>query len=164
MTLQIQLKNRSKNLLKKQLVIVFSVFAIASLLATLTACAGSDASISKSSTSKASTYVSGNFMGAEHPTAGHAHIVQEGVKRYLVLDKTFQTDAGPDLFVIFHRAAMPKTYAPKDYILLGKLKSPTGEQRYEIPANVNPNAYRSVVIWCRQFNATFGYAKLTTGI
>jgi Electron transfer DM13 len=102
-------------------------------------------------------------VSAEHPTAGKARVVQDGTKRYLVLDQAFRTDAGPDLFVLLHRAASPKTYAKNDYVLLGALKSTTGEQRYEIPANVDPKAYQSVVIWCRQFSATFGYAKLTHG-
>jgi Electron transfer DM13 len=168
MTLQIQWTGCSKNQFKKQLVIVCSTLAIASQIATLTACAGAKSSTLMSSTAKSSKSLAsasaGNFVDAEHPTAGQARIIQAGAERYLVFDKSFQTSAGPDLFVILHRTAVPKTYAKKDYVLLGKLKSTTGEQRYEIPSGVDLNAYQSVVIWCRQFSATFGYAKLTHSI
>jgi hypothetical protein len=165
MALHIQLKGCSNNQLKERLAIIGCMLAIASQIATLTACAGAKSSSPVPSATKSVTSLApisaGNFVGAEHPTAGQARIVQEGAKRYLVFDTSFQTLAGPDLFVILHRAAVPKTYGQKDYVLLGKLQSTTGEQRYEIPPTVDPNAYQSVVIWCRQFSATFGYAKLT---
>jgi Electron transfer DM13 len=151
MILQIRLKNYSENQFKKQLAIACSILTIAFQSTTLPDCASAK-------NPKAAT---GRFISVEHPTVGQARIVQEGTKHYLVFDKTFRTLAGPDLFIILHRAAIPKIYTQKDYVLLGKLKNTAGEQRYEIPANVDPNAFQSVVIWCRQFSATFGYAKLT---
>jgi hypothetical protein len=100
----------------------------------------------------------GQFVAAEHPTQGTAQIVTENGKRYLVLDSAFMTDAGPDLFVLLHREAMPQTYEAQNYLSLGALQQTQGEQRYEIPDDVDINDFRSAVIWCRQFNATFGYA------
>jgi hypothetical protein len=100
----------------------------------------------------------GQFVAAEHPTEGTAQIVTENGKRYLVLDAAFVTDAGPDLFVLLHREAMPQTYEAQNYLSLGMLQQTQGEQRYAIPDDVDVNDFRSAVIWCRQFNATFGYA------
>ncbi len=151
MILQIRFENDSKSQFKKNLFAACSILVIALQAATLKTCASS----------KNPDVATGNFIGVEHPAAGRARIVHEGTKRYLVFDKSFRSIAGPDLFVILHRAAIPKTYMQKDYVLLGKLKSITGEQRYAIPANLDPNAFQSIVIWCRQFSATFGYAKLT---
>jgi Electron transfer DM13 len=101
---------------------------------------------------------SGQFVTAEHPTQGTAQIVTENGKRYLILDSAFKTDAGPDLFVLLHRENMPRTYDAQSYLSLGALQQTSGEQRYAIPDGVDLGSFQSAVIWCRQFNATFGYA------
>jgi Electron transfer DM13 len=100
---------------------------------------------------------SGQFVTAEHTTEGAARIVTENGKRFLVLDSAFMTDEGPDLLVLLHQEQTPQTYA-QNYISLGELKNAKGEQRYAIPDGADLDTFRSVVIWCRQFNATFGYA------
>lgn len=104
---------------------------------------------------------SGSFVGAEHPTSGTAKIVMEQGKRYLEFNSAFKTDAGPDLYVLLHRSSKPESYDAKNYVSLGRLTKVNGQQRYEIPANVDLKGMRSTVIWCRQFNATFGYAPLS---
>jgi hypothetical protein len=102
----------------------------------------------------------GRFVGAEHSTEGSVRLVNENGQRYVEFDDEFKTDRGPDLFVLLHRSQMPQSYQAADYTNLGKLQRVNGKQRYAIPANVNPKDFRSVVVWCRQFNATFGYAPL----
>jgi Electron transfer DM13 len=105
---------------------------------------------------------SGQFVTAEHTTEGAARIVTENGKRYLVFDSAFMTDAGPDLLVLLHQEQMPQTYA-QNYISLGELQNVKGEQRYAIADDVDLANFQSVVIWCRQFNATFGYAPFGAG-
>lgn len=46
-------------------------------------------------------------------------------------------------------------------INLGKLQSYKGAQKYRIPPMVNIEQVKSVVIWCRMANATFGYAPVS---
>ncbi|MEM1281872.1 MAG: DM13 domain-containing protein [Cyanobacteria bacterium P01_H01_bin.152] len=46
------------------------------------------------------------------------------------------------------------------YEVIGNLQSFEGGQRYLIPAELDVEEYGSVVIWCREFNVTFGYAAL----
>jgi hypothetical protein len=107
--------------------------------------------------------MSGQFVAAEKPTTGMARIVTEGGHRYLELDAAFSTsNQGPDLHVLLD----PEMKPPQSYqnfsrtVNLGKLKSYTGTQRYPIPDVINPAQFKSVVIWCRMANATFGYAPL----
>lgn len=104
----------------------------------------------------------GTFVDAEHPTEGMARIVTENGDRYLEFDETFRSDSGPDLYVILHRAGEPPVggIQEQDYVTLAPLQSTTGTQRYAIPADVNLDDFNSAVIWCRMFNATFGYATL----
>ncbi|MEA5513006.1 DM13 domain-containing protein [Nodularia sp. UHCC 0506] len=105
---------------------------------------------------------SGNFQAAEHPTQGKVSVVKEAGKSYLEFDQNFQTDNGPDLFVILHRSATPPVSGiqEKDYVSIAALQNISGTQRYAVPDNVNLADFKSVAIWCRQFNATFGYASL----
>ena len=104
--------------------------------------------------------VTGTFKSAEHPTQGAMKVVTENGKNYLEFDENFKTDSGPDLFVILHRNdTLPITgIKEKDYVSIAALKNTSGIQRYEIPENVNLADFKSVAVWCRQFNATFGYA------
>jgi hypothetical protein len=110
-----------------------------------------------------SAVMSGNFMAAEKPTTGMAQIVSEGGHYYLELDDAFSTsDQGPDLHVLLDPAEKPpQTYSDMNSpVNLGKLHSYTGTQRYPIPDAIDPANFKSIVIWCRMANATFGYAPL----
>ena len=110
----------------------------------------------------AQSIANGNFVDVEHPTQGTVSIVQDGNKRYLELSSDFQSDRGPDLKVILHRAEVVDLNIEEgSYISLGELQEFSGNQRYEIPENLDLSEYNSVAIWCEQFNATFGYAPLS---
>jgi hypothetical protein len=102
----------------------------------------------------------GEFVAAEHPTKGAVTIVKENGKSYVAFSDQFKSDSGPDLYVLLHRQAKPDQYKQEDYISLGKLQQVKGSQRYMIPEDAKLADYQSVVVWCRKFNATFGYAPL----
>lgn len=107
--------------------------------------------------------MSGAFMAGEKPTTGMATIVNEGGHYFLELDDAFSTsDQGPDLHVLLDTSEQPpQTYEnANSAVNLGKLHSYSGTQRYPIPDAVSPEEFKSVVIWCRMANATFGYAPL----
>lgn len=108
---------------------------------------------------------SGTFLAAEKPTTGTARIVTENGHRYLELDGAFSTsNQGPDLHVLLNPASRPpQSYADANsgsYVNLGKLQKFQGAQRYPIPNSINLSNFKSVSVWCRMANATFGYAPL----
>lgn len=112
---------------------------------------------------------SGSFASGEHPTQGMAQLVRQENGIVLQLDQSFQTStSGPDLFVVLHRSedVLGSTEPPAyplvegEYVVLAPLQNYSGTQAYEIPSDINVDDYRSAVIWCRQFNATFGAAVL----
>jgi len=119
---------------------------------------------------KQSTVVkSGRFKSGEHSTQGIVRIVMQSGKTFLELDQGFKTSsAGSDLVVALHRSGnvlgstTPPAYPLKkgEYVVLAPLQKFNGAQRYAIPANLNLANFQSAVIWCRQFNATFGAATL----
>lgn len=104
---------------------------------------------------------SGSFVTVEqdHPTLGKAQIVRENGRRYLEFTQDFTTATGPDVQVILHRnGSIPVKPKEADYIIVAALKNIEGAQRYELPNDVDINSFKSVGIWCRKFNVTFGYA------
>ncbi|MBD2387500.1 DM13 domain-containing protein [Cylindrospermum sp. FACHB-282] len=105
---------------------------------------------------------SGNFKAGEHSTQGTVSVVTKQGKRYLEFDQRFKTNEGPDVFVILYRSDMPPIYGikKKDYMSIARLQKTSGSQRYALPDNVKLADFRSVAVWCRKFNATFGYAPL----
>lgn len=108
----------------------------------------------------ADIFSSGEFTNVAHTTNGSARIVMDGDARYLELSEDFGTDSGPDLFVLLHRSDVPENYDESDFSNLGMLEQVSGTQRYLIPEDVDIDDFQSAVIWCRQFNVTFGYAEL----
>lgn len=151
----------------------FKYVAVVGIVALLTVGCGNVESQSQSETqpqaetvaetpAAASIQASGVFIDAEHPTEGTANIVTENGKKYIQFDEKFKSDSGPDLFVILHKDdKLPITgIKEEDYTTIAPLKSTSGSQKYEIPENVDVSNFKSVAIWCRQFNATFGYAVL----
>lgn len=82
-------------------------------------------------------------------------------RRILRLDE-FNVTNGPDLHAVLSRRANPKTGAEvgSDYIDLGLLQGNVGSQNYNIPAEVDLEAYQSVVIYSVQFDTVFANAPL----
>jgi hypothetical protein len=108
----------------------------------------------------AKVLMAGSFVQVEHPTMGGASVVMQDGKQYLMFDQKFKSDEGPDLYVLLHREAKPKRYGAADYVSLGRLQQVNGAQMYEIPVGVKVDEFQSAVIWCKEFNATFGFAML----
>ena len=107
------------------------------------------------------TATSSQFVSVEHPTQGQVRVVEEDGARYIAIGEDFQSDRGPALQVILHKANTVDLQVQEgDYISLGALQSFNGAQRYLVPEDVDLDQYQSVAVWCEQFNATFGYAPL----
>jgi hypothetical protein len=96
----------------------------------------------------------GSFVDVVHKVSGSAKIYSTDGTRTLVLDP-FSTENGPDLYV--YLANDPKA---TKFSSLGKLKSTTGKQSYEIGATVMLDDFSFVIIWCQDFSVNFGQAEL----
>ncbi len=111
----------------------------------------------------------GTFIKAEAPVSGGFVIRNEGGKRLLMLSRDFKTnDMAPDLKVAFSPSATPLAGSkppayplkPGSYTVLAALKASKGGQTYVIPASIDLSKQKSVLIWCRQFNATMAWAPI----
>lgn len=127
--------------------------------------------VAQSAKSQDSTVIkSGTFVSGEHTTQGTVRLINKDGKSFIELEQSFKTsELGPDLVVILHRSdnvinsTKPPAYPLKkgDYIILAPLQKYSGAQTYAIPNSINLGDYKSVAIWCRKFNATFGAANLS---
>jgi hypothetical protein len=108
------------------------------------------------------TLRSGSFISRDHGTSGTALILDVGGARFVRI-ADLDTDNGPDLkvYLTTNPADGPEEAFDDDIVDLGGLKGNIGNQNYELPAEVDLDRYRSVVIWCDRFDAAFGAADLS---
>ena len=107
----------------------------------------------------------GDFKDADafHKGSGQATIYSTPDGGYLLRLEELSVTNGPALHVFLSphedpdRADEVKT---PGYADLGKLKGNRGNQNYPIPADVDINAIKSVVIYCKPFSVVFSVATL----
>jgi hypothetical protein len=97
-----------------------------------------------------------------HKGEGNVSLYQLPDNSRVLRFEDFRVTNGPDLRVILTRNPDPRTpeEVGTDYIELGSLKGNVGNQNYEVPANVDLNTYRGVVIYCFPFRVVFSTAEL----
>ena len=107
----------------------------------------------------------GRLEGKAHQTSGRATIYKapDG-KQYLRLTD-FSTSNGPDVHVLLARSddsslTQEIVESQLDSVELGSLKGNQGDQNYDLPASVDLQKYNAAVIYCEQFHAVFGVARL----
>lgn len=107
---------------------------------------------------KSDTSLSGVFQKVDsvHKGSGTATITESGGKPVIVFSKDFKVTTGPDLLVYLspNESANPLG----EFVSLGKLKSNSGAQAYNLPDNYKD--FKSVTVWCRAFGVKFTYANL----
>lgn len=107
----------------------------------------------------------GTFDGKEGiSTSGTYEIGQADEDLILVLTEDFQTETGPDLYVVLS----PKEAddATGNNVLAGSaqrihsLRALSGEQRYDLADDLDVDSFSSVAIQCVQFSHLYGAADL----
>ena len=103
------------------------------------------------------TIATGEFSGTDdfHFGNGTATIIELEPGRYHLRLEDFSVRNGPDLFV--YLSPEPDAYH-EDALELGRLKATDGSFGYDLPAGADPDAYRSAIIWCKQFAHLFATA------
>lgn len=108
----------------------------------------------------------GMFISHEHETTGTATIIEQPDGSRVLAIEDLDTSNGPDVHVWLSASDVVEGFdgwfvaggAP--YLDLGMIKGNLGNQVYEIPADADLSAYRSVSLWCVQFSVSFGAAQL----
>ncbi len=104
--------------------------------------------------SKATLLKQGTLAGINHTASGAVKLYDaDGTK--VVYFETFTSQDGPDLKVY-----LSKDINATEYIRLGVLKSTSGMQSYNVPANTDTTPYKFVHIWCERFTVVFARAEI----
>ncbi|MGH3662063.1 MAG: DM13 domain-containing protein [Micromonosporaceae bacterium] len=109
----------------------------------------------------------GTFVSHEHDTAGAAKVIELADGRRVLTFTDLDTSNGPDLRVwLTDQRVEPgragwHVFDDGKHVELGRLKGNQGDQAYQIPKRLDLADYRSVSIWCKRFQVSFGAAELT---
>ena len=108
---------------------------------------------------------SGMFEGVDggHKGSGKVELIRTNADTFILKLSEFDVTPGPDLKVILVKANAVKSSGDvtgSEFVSIGALQSPNGEQTYEVPANVDGNTYGSVAIWCESYSFLFASASL----
>lgn len=105
---------------------------------------------------------SGKWTKKTNSINGTWSISESGGKKVLSL-KGFKTANAPDLKIFLSpktASAVSSKNATQGSVLVAKLKSNKGDQKYTLPANVDLSKYKSVVIHCEKYSKLWGAGKL----
>ena len=99
---------------------------------------------------------SGSFTGlSNHVTKGDVSVVKTDAGWEIHLKDSFWFDGAPDPRVGFGKNG--KFVDPTDF---EPLRNNAGAQVYKVPANINPEDFDEVYIWCRKFSVPLGVASI----
>jgi len=105
----------------------------------------------------------GSFYDLAHHGSGRATIYRLADGSRVLRFEDFEVLNGPDLHVYLatqDRVANTVGVELSGAIDLGKLKGNLGDQNYPLPADLDLEAFQSVVIWCQPFRVPFNAASL----
>lgn len=108
----------------------------------------------------------GTLISHEHETSGTVRIIENPDGTRVLTLENLSTSNGPDVHVWLSASDVVEgidgwyTAGSAAFYDLGLIKGNLGNQVYEIPADVDLSAYRSVSLWCVQFSVSFGAAQL----
>lgn len=108
----------------------------------------------------------GRFHGVAHDTMGEATLYQLANGKRVLRFTGFTTSNGPDVQVYLGKAKDASdndTVTEAGFYHVGALKGTEGDQNYELPDDLDLDAYHSVTIWCRRFGVNFATAPLSRG-
>lgn len=109
-------------------------------------------------------FIHANTMDPVHFGSGAVSIYQEASGRNVVfLNEDFKVGPGPrfHVYLVNHaKVRSRKDFLGSDKVDLGRLRAFSGSQVYGVSADVEISAFKSVVIWCKEFGVLISPATL----
>jgi len=90
-----------------------------------------------------------------HDVSGTVELVKEGDGYVINFSDDFVFDGAPD-----PKVALGKDGKYDSGTLIRLLDSNKGAQSYKLPANLNPNDYNEIYIWCEKFAVGLAVASI----
>lgn len=105
----------------------------------------------------------GDWIKKSYRIAGEWEIVSRDNTRFIVFNEDFKTKKGPDLKIYLSRMPISDIEdgdVEPSSIKISALKSHKGHQEYALPADINLDEYRSMLIHCEAYTHLWGGASL----
>lgn len=102
-------------------------------------------------------------VDAIHKGEGDAVLSRLPDGRYRLSFEEFRVTNGPDLYVYLSGHSAPRNATQLHEIgglEVATLKGNVGEQSYDLPADLDPGRFASVVVYCKRFTTVFSTAEL----
>lgn len=109
------------------------------------------------------TTYTGEWTKKSFKSSGTWEIYVEGDKSFVKLSADFRTRNAPDLKIFLSPLSASEATgrnATDGAVLISPLSSNAGEQVYEIPADVDLGAFKSILIHCEQYSKLWSAADL----
>ena len=99
---------------------------------------------------------------AIHWANGSAGLVVGADTTYIQLGNSFETGPAPDLYIYVatQKVVDEDSFWAAEPIEVSKLKSGSGAQFYELPAEIQDLGHVEVIIWCKRFGTFIGAVTL----
>ncbi|SOE20502.1 Electron transfer DM13 [Spirosomataceae bacterium TFI 002] len=105
--------------------------------------------------SDSNALLAGTFTGASgHATSGKAEIIKLDTSTYSLALTNFKTDNGPDLKIYLAEDAKAGNFIEVSS------KVENGNKTYTLPADIDFEKHKFVLIWCKAFSVSFGFVEL----
>ena len=100
----------------------------------------------------------------QKPAKGEVRLYRLGTGEHLLRIEHFSVVRGPGLHIYLTEKPSARTANAilNDFIDLGELRAQSGSLNYLIPAEIDLNGYRGVVVFTPYFNDIYATASLTT--
>ena len=101
----------------------------------------------------------GSFNKKAHKIKGTWYLVEVERRQVIAFDKKFNTKEGPALEILLSKQSLgdlKKSPTFTDAVAFARLKETSGKQHYVLPAEINIEDYKSVLIHCGEFNVLWG--------
>lgn len=105
----------------------------------------------------------GSWTKKGYAVEGQWKIVEDGGKHFVELDASFRTKNAPDLKLFLSPQNLDKvtgSNATQRTVLVAKLKSNKGAQRYEIPAGTDLEKFITLLLHCEKYSKLWSAATL----
>lgn len=105
----------------------------------------------------------GTWTKKSQKIAGAWKIVETAEGRFLELDDSFKTRRAPDLKLFLsplEAGNVNAKNATSGSVLIAKLQKAKGAQRYEIPPDIDLDAYQTLVLHCEKYTKLWGVSAL----